>query len=155
MRLTLILNFKKMDRQLKKNTYFVIVSWLWLSIVIIASFVPEPKYYVRQLIKNLLKILVKPDMDKNVHFVFYFLMIFFFMMAYKNSKIRVLIFLGVVFISGIIEIIQPIITHSSRKSDINDFMFNVAGCTLGYALAISYDFLLNHFQNLIKTKPIL
>ncbi len=144
-----------MNRQLKKNTSFVIVSWLWLSIVIIASLVPEPKHYVRQLIKNLLKIMVKPDMDKNIHFVFYFLMLFFFIMAYKTSKNRVLIFLGVIGISGIIEIIQPIITHSSRKSDINDFIFNVAGCTLGYALAISYVFLLNYFQNLIKTKPIL
>lgn len=134
---------------------FVIVSWLWLSIVIIASLVPEPKHYVRQLIKNLLKIMVKPDIDKNIHFVFYFLMLFFFIMAYKTSKNRVLIFLGVIGISGIIEIIQPIITHSSRKSDINDFIFNVAGCTLGYVLAVSYDILLNYFQNLIKTKPIL
>lgn len=135
---------------MKKNTLFVILSWIWLSLVIMASFVPKPKSYVRQMIKKLLRVIGTPDMDKNVHFIFYFLLVFFFIMAYKNTKWRTIILMGAIITSGVIEIIQPIITHSSRKCDINDFIYNVAGCTLGFVLAITSDFLFKYVQNSIR-----
>lgn len=139
---------------MKKNTLFVILSWLWLSLVIIASLVPKPKSYIRQMIKKLLRMMGRPDMDKNVHFFFYFLLVFFFIMAYKNTKWRAFIFLGTIVVSGIIEIIQPIITHSSRKCDLNDFIYNVSGCLLGLVLALSSELLYNFYQNRIETGHI-
>lgn len=139
---------------MKKNTLLTFVSWLWLSIVIVASFVPRPKLYMQQIVKKLLRIIGTPDMDKNVHFIFYFLLVFFFIMAYKNAKWRTFILMGAIITSGIIEIIQPIITHSSRKCDINDFIYNVAGCIVGFILALTSEFILNSFHNLIKPDPI-
>lgn len=139
---------------MKKNTLFVILSWLWLSIIILASLVPKPKSYVRQMIKKLLRIMGRPEMDKNVHFIFYFLLVFFFIMAYKNTKWRTFNFVGAIVISGIIEIIQPIVTHSSRKCDINDFIYNTSGCLLGLVLALSSEFLYNFYQNRMATGHI-
>jgi VanZ family protein len=139
---------------MKKNTLFVILSWLWLSLVIIASLVPKPKSYVRQMIRKLLRMMGRPDMDKNVHFIFYFLLVFFFIMAYKNTKWRAFILMGAIVVSGIIEIIQPIITHSSRKCDLNDFVYNVSGCLLGLIIALISEHLFLYFQNTIKTKPV-
>ena len=138
----------------EKNTLFVILSWLWLSIVIVASLVPKPKSYVRQMIKKLLRIMGTPEMDKNVHFIFYFLLVFFFIMAYKSTKWRTFIFVGAIVISGIIEVIQPMVTHSSRKCDFNDFMYNISGCLLGLVLALSFEFFYNSFQNRIATVHI-
>lgn len=139
---------------MKKNTLFVIISWLWLSLVIIASLVPKPKSYIRQMIKKLLRMMGRPDMDKNVHFIFYFLLVFFFIMAYKNTKWRAFILMGTIVVSGIIEIIQPIITHRSRKCDLNDFIYNVSGCLLGLIVALISEHLFLYFQNRIKTKPV-
>lgn len=132
---------------MKKNRLFVLVSWLWLAIIVVASLVPQPKYYVRQIIKKLLRLLGRPEMDKNVHFIFYFVLVFFFILAYKNAKWRIFIFVGAIVISGLIEIIQPIVTHSARKCDFNDLMYNASGCLLGLLLALSVEFLFKFYQS--------
>lgn len=132
---------------MKNNRLFVIVSWLWLSIIVVASLVPQPKYYVRQIIRKILRLMGRPEIDKNVHFLFYFLLVFFFILAYNNTKWRIFIFTGAIVISGIIELIQPMVTHSARKCDFNDLMYNASGCLLGLFLALSVEFLSKFYQN--------
>ena len=139
---------------MKKNNLFVTLSWFWLSLVIVASLFPDPKSFIRQMIKKLVRMMGRPDMDKNVHFIFYFFLVFFFIMAYKNTKWRISIFIGAIVVSGIIEMIQPIVTHSSRNRDVNDFIYNIAGCLIGLILAITSEYLFNSFQNAIKTERI-
>lgn len=139
---------------MKKNTLFVILSWFWLSLVVLASLVPKPKYYVRQMIKKILRMIGSADIDKNVHFIFYFLLVFFFVMAYKNTKWRAIIFVGAILGSGIIELIQPIVSHSSRKCDINDLIYNISGCILGLICALASEFSFHYIQKIIKTKSI-
>lgn len=135
---------------MKKNILFVALSWLWLLLVFIASLIPNPKSTVRQLLKKFLRIIGKSDTDKHVHFIFYFLLVFLFVMAYKNTKIRGLIFFGVIIFSGFIELIQPRLTHGHRKCDINDFMYNVLGCISALILAVTLEFLINSFNESIK-----
>lgn len=139
---------------MKKNTFFVIISWLWLTLVFIASLVPKPKQYVRQMIKKLLRILGRPEMDKNVHFIFYFLLVCFFILAYKSTKWRAFIFFGAIVVSGIIELIQPVLSHNSRRCDINDLIYNVAGCLLGLIVALTAELLFDLFQRTIKKDAI-
>lgn len=137
---------------MKKHNLFLILSWLWLSMVVLASLVPKPKFYVRQIIKKMLQLTRQSDIDKNVHFVFYFLLVFLFILAYTNYKKRVLIFLGAILISGIIEFMQPLVTHGLRKCDIHDFAYNVLGCTLGLIIALSLEYIVLISQKLSQPK---
>lgn len=131
---------------MKKNSFFVILSWVWLLMIFIASLVPNPKSFVRQIIKKLLRILGRPDVDKNIHFLFYFSLVFLFVMAYKDNKIRAFLFFGAIGMSGIIEIIQPRLTHGRRKFDIHDLMYNIAGCVSALILALILEYLINSFS---------
>jgi VanZ family protein len=138
----------------KKNTLFVILSWLWLSLVVIASLVSKPKYYVCQIIKKILRMIGSADIDKNVHFIFYFLLVFFFIMTYKNTKWRAIIFVGAILGSGIIEFIQPIVYHISRKCDINDLIYNISGCIFGLICPLASQFSFHYIQKQLKTKAV-
>lgn len=127
---------------MKNITIFTVLSWLWLSLVIMASLVPKPKSYVCKMIKKLQQLASQSDIDKNVHLVFYFLLVFLFILGYANYKMRVLLFFAAILLSGIIEILQPLVTHGIRKCDIHDFVFNVLGCSLGLVLAITLEYLI-------------
>jgi VanZ family protein len=123
---------------MKKYSLTVLLPWLWLFIVLIASLIPKPKYYIRTALKAILKLVGQNDMDKNVHFIFYFLLTFLFILAYEGKLKRIIILFFIIVFSGAIEIIQPI---SSRSRDVLDFKFNLTGCLLGFTIAILVDFI--------------
>lgn len=133
---------------MKKYSVTKVLPWLWLILVLIASFILKPKYYIRKVLKAILKLIGQNDMDKNVHFIFYFLLTFLFILAYQGKYKRILILFCIITLSAVIELIQPII---SRSRDILDFKFNLAGCVLGFTIALFVKFtndklkILNHF----------
>lgn len=122
---------------MKKYSVTKMLPWLWLILVLIASFIPKPKYYIRTVLKAILKLIGQNEIDKNVHFIFYFLLTFLFMLAYQGKYKRIFILFSIITLSGVIEVIQPIL---SRSRDILDFKFNLLGCILGFIIAIFMKF---------------
>lgn len=133
---------------MKKYSFPKLLPWLWLILVLIASFIPKPKYYIKSVLKAILKLIGQNEMDKNVHFIFYFLLTSLFILAYQGKYKRIFILFCIITLSAVIELIQPII---SRSRDILDFKFNLAGCVLGFMIALFVKFtndklkILNHF----------
>ena len=117
-------------------------------LVIIASFVPRPQSIVRQFLRKLLRLVSKGDIDKQVHLLFYFIMVLLFCMAYKRIKARILIVIIAISISAMVEYLQPILTHGSRRADKIDLLYNISGCFLGLIVAIFIDFCITKFREI-------
>lgn len=122
---------------MKKYSFPKLLPWLWLILVLIASFIPKPKYYIKSVLKAILKLIGQNEMDKNVHFIFYFLLTSLFILAYQGKYKRIFILFCIITLSGVIEFIQPIL---SRSRDFLDFKFNLAGCILGFIIPIFMKF---------------
>lgn len=133
---------------MKKNKIFLYLSWGWLILVIIASFVPRPQSIVRQLLRKMLRLVSKGDIDKQVHLLFYFIMVFLFCLAYKNNKVRFVIVAIAIFISGVVEYLQPILSHGSRRTDKIDLLYNISGCFLGLIAATFIEFFISKFREI-------
>lgn len=133
---------------MKNNTTFIYIAWCWVLLVLLASFVPRPQSVVRQFLRKLLGIVNRGDIDKQVHLLFYFILVFLFSLAYKSIKSRTIIVLIAIFISGIVEYLQPLFTNGSRRADKVDFIYNISGGAMGLIAAILIEFMFNKFQKI-------
>jgi glycopeptide antibiotics resistance protein len=71
------------------------------------------------------------------------MLVFLFAMAYKDKKARVIIFISTIIFSGIIELLQPRLTHGFRKCDIHDLAYNIVGCCIAVLLTFLMDYLIS------------
>lgn len=99
---------------------------LWLVAILVASFMPSQ--HIRS------SWFLFPNEDKLIHFCMYFGLSFLFVWAYIKEKKASIAFLLIVALivslfSGVIEILQPIL--SNRTSDISDFIANSLGALFG------------------------
>lgn len=131
---------------MRYNRFFLFQSWSWISLVVLASFIPRPRSFGRQMLQALLSVISRGDIDKQIHLLFYFMVLFLLTLAYLKARMRAVIFFLVILVSSAVEFLQPVITLGLRKADKVDCLYNFVGCCLGLVAALTCEYLFKNFK---------